>query len=159
MANLIGKGVIVGLAGGALAGKDLTGTALTGYISPRLDSIGATHEGEAVPIKDQDGKISGWIFNGDDGLSMDVDFQPQGSSIANAKLSSSLPPVLGRVEVSGLPVILVGSFADALNATTTNPWLYMGGGKITLPSDANTPATISMRLQRRSGVAASTAIV
>ena len=149
MPTMIGKGVIAGLSGATFT------CTLSGYVSPRLDSVGATHDAEAVALKDQEGKTIGWLWNGDEGLSMDIDFTPQGTSVANAKLAGGLPLPLSTITIAGMPSIAVGGFSDALNGAL---WTYLGGGKITIPADANTPATSTLRIVKRVNITSMTLI-
>ena len=66
------------------------------------------------------------------------------------------PPVGGSVAVTGMPVIVAGSFTDALNTTTTNTWIYKGGGTIKGENASNW--TGSIPLVRYPGITSAAAV-
>src|SRR5687768_8196567 len=116
-----GTGHIEGFGTAALVLNDAAGSAVAGYISPNLQSLKVTHNAGSVnEIKGQTGVVTGLLIN-DEMIECTFDFIPEGTTIANAKLSARLPEVGTRVNTANLPVVAIGSFADALNATTTNP--------------------------------------
>lgn len=141
MAIHVGKGHIHSLDGGTIA---VTG----GTVSPNMQSIRLTHGSDIQRIRAQGGD-TGAVIGSDEVLELEIDFIPQGSSIANAKTSAKLPTAPSIVTLSGLHVIAVGSFSDALNGTN---FIYEGGGTITGEAGPG-PFTMTMPLRRYAGMA------
>lgn len=162
---LIGRAHIFGIgtySSGTLTPATLaqaTAGNIAGYITPNLQTarVSDTAVGKH-DIKNQAGVVSGIIFVLDDIIECTFDFIPESSSgtntVAGALASMQLPSKGSYVTVAGLPVVPIGSFADALNASTTNPWLYEGGATINLSSESN--ATMTLPLRRLKGIAAAT---
>lgn len=152
MALLVGKANIYGLTGATAAIP-----ALTGYVSPNMQTLRVSDtQPDHKEIKSQAGEVEGKIFVQDDIIELTIDFIPQAGTIANARKSAGLPVKGSRVEISGLPVIVLGAFADALNATTNQPWFYEGGGTINGVNDDKW--TMTLPLRRYKGITADTAI-
>jgi hypothetical protein len=152
MATQVGKGHIYGLTGAAIGIASLAG-----YVSPNLQSLRIAHNtGDHKEIKDQSGEVSGKIFVPDDIIELTIDFIPEGATLAAAKLSAGLPSAGAVVTITGLAVIAIGSFADALNASSTNPWFYEGGGSINGVNDDKWSMTLPLR--RYKGITSGTAI-
>lgn len=141
MSTQIGTGHIHSLTGGALGCA-----ALAGYVSPNLTTLRLSHAAEVDNIKGQTGKTTGSISE-DDTLECTFDFLPEGTTIANAKLSAGLPAANSGFTITGLPIIACGGFTDALNtnAGNTQPWIYQGGGTINGPADGKWTATLPMK--------------
>lgn len=132
---MLGKGYIHSLTGAAAAI-----TALSGYVSPNMQSLRAGHSADSKMIKSQAGKIAGGIYE-NDFLECTIEFIPEGSTIANAKLSAGLPAAGSGVTLSGLPVIVCGGIADALNGL----WIYEAGGSINGSADGEWTATLPLK--------------
>lgn len=143
MPTQIGKAQIRTLDGAALGIATLAG-----YISPNLQSLRLVHNAEIDKVKGQNGNTKS-IASSDDFLECQFDFIPEGSSTANAKLSAGIPAALAAVVPSGLPVIKMGGWADALNVTSggqdANPWIYEGGAQINGLADGKWTATMTLR--------------
>lgn len=141
----LGKGHIYSLSGGTITMKGADGTTtLTGYVSPNLKTLKLTHSADRNEIKGQAGLTTGLIFN-NQVLECQFDIIPEGTSVANAKLSAQLPPAGCICHIASLPVIGLGFFTDALNATTTNPWIYEGGGTINGESEKEWSMTVTLK--------------
>jgi len=135
---MLGKGYIFSLDGAALA------TGLSGYVSPNLKSAKIRHVGEIERVKGQNAITKG-LLSGDEFLELNWDFIPEGTTIANAKLSAGLPTLLSVVTITGCPVINIGSFSDALNSAVGSIWIYEGGGELTGESESKWTATFPLR--------------
>lgn len=150
MSRQLGTGHIHSLAGGALACS-----ALSGYVSPNLQSLRVNHTADAERVKGQSGKTTGLIYE-DDVLECTFEVIPEGTTVANAKKSAGLPAAGTAFTISGLPVFEMGGFADALNDAGTNPWIYEGGGSITLIAAGK--STLTLPMKRYPQVASGTAV-
>ena len=137
----VGKGHIFGMGSGALGIS-----AVSGYISPNIKTLKLGHTSDVDRIKSQAGGITSLIGSGDY-LECTFDFIPEGSSIANAKLSAGIPAVLSGVTITGLPILAIGPFSDALNTngTNTQPWFYEGGGSVNGESEQKWTSTLPLR--------------
>ena len=147
-----GKGQVYSLSGGTIVLKDLAGVAIVGYVSPNLQSLRVTHNGKLDEIKGQDGEYNAFIASGEK-VECEFSFIPQGSTIANAKVSAQFPPLGSAGAISGLPVIACGSFSDVFN---TGVWYYQGGGSDNGVNDSNWTGTIT--LVRYPGITTTAAI-
>jgi hypothetical protein len=134
-----------GLLGGILRWKSPTnssvGTAISAYVSPNLQGLDFSHKGEVSKIADQGGATA-VLYVCDEWIELTFDYIPQGATSADAKNAATIPPLLSKAEICGLPVIPIGSFADGLNthtgtatsspfggdAASTQPWVYEGDG-------------------------------
>lgn len=153
MAVQQGKGQIYGLAGGTIAFTAPSGSAISGYITPDLQTLRVTHGGIKVDeIKGQDGEYNAFIVSGEK-FECEFTYIPQGTTVANAKLSAQLPPIGSSGVLSGLPVIIMGSVADVFN---TGVWYYQGGGSTSAPNDTNWTGTFT--LVRYPGITTTTAL-
>jgi len=138
MATQIGRGHIYGLAGVSCI------TGVSGSVSPNLKTLRFSHTAEVDRIRGQDGN-TGSLIAFDEVLELEISFIPEGSTIASAKVSAGLPSLLSGVTLSGLPVIAMGSYADALNTASGTPWIYEGGGSIDAESETKWAATLPLR--------------
>lgn len=123
-----------------LAMKTAAGATITGYVSPNLQSIQLSHECDVEEIKNQVGDVAA-IITRNERLKLTIEFIPQGTSYANAKEAATILAPNCFVTIAGMPIIEVGSFADALNSAD---WHYGGGAQITGPSDQRWSATIEL---------------
>lgn len=123
MSRQLGTGHIHSLSGAALACS-----ALSGYVSPNLQSYRFVHAADVEKIKGQAGKTTGVICE-DDTLEITLEIIPEGTTIANAKKSAGVPAAGTAFAVTGMPIIEAGGFTDALNTdgANTQPWIYEGG--------------------------------
>ncbi len=108
---------------------------LAGYVSPNITQPRLTHrQAGHKEVLTQVGEVGGKIFILDDVLVATIEFIPEGTSKANALLSGGLPVEGSVVNISGMPIMVVGAFADAWNnsgaGTVSNPWFYEGDGVI-----------------------------
>jgi hypothetical protein len=156
MANQIGKGHIFGFETGAF-----TCSTLSGYVSPKPETLRLTHTAEVERIKSQTTGNTDSLISHDEALECTFDVIAEGTSFANAKKSAGLPAPLSGFGITGLPIIEVGAWTDAFNVTTGgvlgNPWVYEGGGTINGFIDGKW--TLSLPMKRYPGIANVTAIV
>ncbi len=148
----IGAGHVYGLAGGTIVIKQPDGTTLSGYVSPNLKTLRSGHESEVDRIKNQGGEIASLILKGEF-FSCEFSVIPEGTTIANAKASATLPALGSSATISGLPVIAQGSASDILNSAL---WIYQGGGS--LNGDSENHWTMTLPLFRYPGITTVTAI-
>jgi len=137
-----------------------SGSAVTGYVTPNIQSGGITHGLESSKIKSTTGEYVGIILHGEmlectfdcipEGSVLDVNFATTGSP----SISARLPVVGGQVQITGLPIIPIGSFTDAFNTNATNVqrWVYEGGGSI--KGDSGSHWTMTLPLKRYPSIAA-----
>lgn len=147
---MIGKAVLAGVG-------SVTCT-ISSVADKELSSASMTHNAEAVPIKDGNGVVNGYIWNDDEGISLDIEYVAQASSLANAKTASGLPVPLTAVTIANFPVISIGGFTDALNTEAGTPWFYIGGGTINATGDATVPYTHKITIVKRKNITSTTAI-
>jgi hypothetical protein len=126
-------------------------TTVTNYAKPNIQGMGFTHSLDSSVIKSTNGEVTGLILHGEM-IECTFDFIPEGTAIAitnaagNANASAFFPPVGGSVQVTGMPVIVAGSFNDALNtgSSGTNLWIYKGGGTIKGENASNWTGSIPL---------------
>lgn len=155
MATQIGKGHIHGLDDGTpLAQADLSG-----YVSPKIETLRLSHGSDVDRIKGGQGNSEAAIYQ-DEFLECTFEVIPQGTTIANAKKAAGLPQPGQGFTTSGMEVIEIGSWADALNVTVgdpgANPWIYEGGGSINGFTDQKW--SLSLPLRRYRSISSVTAI-
>jgi len=152
MSTQLGTGHIHSLSGGALGCASLSG-----YVSPNLQSLRLSHAADVEEIKGQTGKTTGIIAE-DDTLECSFEFIAEGTTIANAKLSAGIPAAGAAFTITGLAIIAMGGFTDALNTNggNTQPWVYEGGGN--LVAVANGKITGTIPLKRYLAITSGTAI-
>jgi hypothetical protein len=151
MAVQQGKGHVFGL-GATIAFTKPDGTSLSGYVTPDIQTLRVSHQPKVDEIKGQDGEYNAFIVSGEK-VECEFTFIPQGTTIANAKLSAQMPPIGSSGAISGLPVIPFGSFADVFN---TGVWYYQGAGSDSGQNDTNWTGTFT--LVRYPGITTTTAI-
>jgi len=136
-------------------------TTVTNYAKPNIQGMGFTHSLDSTIIKSTNGEVTGLILSGEM-IECTFDFIPEGTTIAitnaagSANVSAFFPPVGGSVVVTGMPLIVAGSFNDALNTTSTNTWIYKGGGTIKGENASNW--TGSIPLVRFPGITSAAAV-
>lgn len=133
MAQQIGKGHVFGVPA-VLTMYEADGTtAISGYVAPTLNGASMTHSFDADETKNQAGDIDSVIVGMGEKVECEFDFIARGSTVANAKISATLPPPGARVAIASAPVVRVGSFTDVYNTggSNTQPWIYLGGGSLT----------------------------
>jgi hypothetical protein len=133
---------------------------LSGYVTPRMESLRLTHVAEIDKIKGLTGGNTTAMIAQDEKLECTFEVIPQGSSFANAILSAGLPAILAAFTIPGLQVIVMGAWSDALNVTgggvLGNPWIYEGGGSVNGFVDQKW--TVSLPLHRYVAIASVTLI-
>lgn len=143
MGTQIGRAKVQGMVGATLAIS-----ALAGYISPNLQSLRANHNASTDASPDQAGDTATLYFT-DEILECTFDFIPEGTTTAQAKISAGLPPAGSGVVITGLPIIQMGPFADALNVggggLGSNPWVYEGGGSLSGEAKGRWTATLPLK--------------
>jgi hypothetical protein len=157
---MIGKGEVLGLGAGSILFTNPDGTTSSGTVSPKPVSFDATHGGDVMPIKDQNGLTVGYIAN-DESIEVTFDVVPEGTTFANALTSAGIPKLLAKAVITGLKIVAIGPFSDGLNVggagILANPWIYLGGAK--LNGSADKPWGYSITLKRSPNISANTAIV
>jgi hypothetical protein len=121
----IGARNLQGLTGGTIVIKGTDGAPIAGYVSPNLQGFDLTHKATVDRVANQSGNTASLIIT-DEFIQITFDFIPQGTSLANALKSATIPPPGATAAITGLPIIPIGSFADGLNTdgTSTQPWIY-----------------------------------
>lgn len=152
MALQFGNFSLYGTGTGALAIA-----AITGYISPNLDSLRLIDNApDAVESKGQTGEVDGLIIPEDTILECTFELRPRGTSETNARKSASLPTKGATIVISNLPVIEVGAFSDALNNSSGSPWFYLGGGQIN--GAGSDKWSLTLPLKRYKNITSGTAV-
>lgn len=117
-----GKGHIDGITG-TIAFTNPDGSALSGYISPNIQSLRVTHAGKLDEIKGQDGEYNSFLIAGEK-FECEFNFIPEGTTKANARAAAQMPKLGSAGTLTGLAVIPMGSVADVFAGV----WYYLGGG-------------------------------
>jgi hypothetical protein len=152
--TIIGKGLIVGFGTGNVAHGSVVG-AVAGTVLMNVQNLRTKQSADVSQVKDQNGeivaKISSGVF-----YEVDIDFIPEGTTIANAVSAAAFPALLAAVTLSAFPVIVSGdgTITDLLNSAL---WVYEGGGQISGVSDKNWSCTMTIR--RYPGITTLTPIV
>lgn len=134
--------------------------ALSGYVTPNVQSLRATHVVDADRIKSSAGIVTG-VIGEDDGIECTFEVIPEGTTIAQAiadsKKAAGLPTAPSAFTITGLPIIACGPFSDAFNTngTSTQPWIYEGGGSWNGVNDGKW--TMTLPLRRYQGITSGTA--
>lgn len=133
------------------------GGSIAGYVMPITSGISLQHQSSRDLLLDGDGEVSG---SGAWGEYLEATFTlvPSGTTLANARVSATLPTIMSTVAITGADVVAVGSFADAFNTngSSTQKWIYEGGGSLGFTQSGQ--ATMTMPLRRYSAIAGGTAI-
>jgi hypothetical protein len=134
MATMQSKGHVFGLYTGDIKFLASDGsTAFTGYVQfdKNNQSLELKHNGTVDRIVGQTGEITSLIAHGEH-LEVTLDFIPEGATLAAAKAGAAIPPGVYGAKITGLPIIIMGSFSDALNTDggSTQPWFYEFDGTI-----------------------------
>lgn len=120
------------------------GLVISGYVSPDMESYDISHEADTDEVRNSKGEVVGHIgYN--NRITLTVNFIPAGTTVAIAKLTAALPDVNGTCIISNAPVIEVGGYPDAINALTTNRWIYAGGGSIKTTQIGKATGTITLK--------------
>jgi hypothetical protein len=136
----IGKGYIETLYAASVIIQTPAGADINGYATPNLRSLKLTHSATVDRIPGPDGLIRGIIGN-NEFVECAWDYIPEGGSHTAAKISAQLPTVPSAIVVSGLPVIIIGPFADVFNGV----WIYEGGGSLSADSESKWMASFTLR--------------
>jgi len=144
----------IGGAPATLTVYDAAGSAVvSGYVSPLMEGQDLTHNADSELIRNSLGEVVG-VVTYNNNLELTISFIPAATdSVANAKLSASLPDAGGTVIIADAPVVEIGGYTDALNAATGNRWIYKGGGSI--KTTATGVARMTLPLVRYAGISAS----
>jgi hypothetical protein len=144
----------IGGAPATLTVYDAAGSAVvSGYVSPLMDGQDLTHNADSELIRNSLGEVVG-VVTYNNNLELTISYIPAAThSVANAKLSASLPDAGGTVVIADAPVVEIGGYTDALNAATGNRWIYKGGGSI--KTTATGVARMTLPLVRFAGITAS----
>jgi hypothetical protein len=114
-------------AAGTIAWKNPDGTAFApgaGYVSPNLQGLDYSHKGKVDKILNQAANTGALVIT-DEYIELSFDYIPQGTSDATARAAAAVPPLGSSATITNLPIIQIGTFADALNAAN---WIYEGDG-------------------------------
>jgi hypothetical protein len=122
MSTQVGSGGIYGLATLALGIASLSG-----YVSPKQETLGLTGQADFTEELGQTGDVD-QIVGANKGVSCQFRFKPRGSSFANARLSLGIPNICAGVTITGLDIIACFGFTDVFNTNggNTQPWIFTG---------------------------------
>ena len=162
MATLIGRGYIFGLAT-----LSFGITSLSGYVSPKVDTLALSHNADFTEEMDQTGLIDAVIGN-PRGVTCQFRFKPRSQSgapnggtndVAHALKAAGIPQVAAGVTINGLQIIAFGGFTDVFNTDAGNqqPWIYDGSGSLEGSNDGLWTGVLTLR--RYIGITNATAIV
>jgi len=126
-----------------------------GYVMPTVTGYNLTHNAEVARTKDGNGDIDAVTGHGEY-IECQFDLLATGTSLANARLSATVPPVMSTVVIAGADVIACGPFADAVNSGSGSRWIYEGGGSVKFTADGH--ATLSLTLRRYPNITGGVAI-
>lgn len=162
----VGKAHIEAFGSAAISGLvTITPFSVTGWASPNMQSLRPTHSADGMAeIKAQaGGAITGLIFNTDDVIECTFDFIPEAGASINTKAAAAItggvPIRSSYVLISGLPVIYIGAFSDALNASSASsgsPWIYLGGASWAASNEGIW--TMTLPLKRYLNIASATVL-
>ena len=128
---------------------------ISGYIMPTVTGYNLTHNGEVARTKDGNGDIDAVTGHGEF-IEGQFEMLCTGTSLANARISATIPTLMATVVISGADVIACGPFADAVNSGSGSRWIYEGGGSVKFSQDGH--ATLSLTLRRYPNIAGGVAI-
>lgn len=116
---------------GTFTGGTLGITALTGYVSPRIDALSVNHNNDVVMDTDVSGDIVRLSASGEY-LECQMTLIPDGTSQANALKAGGKPVALAGVTITGLPIVAMGSWSNAWNTNGSDSpenhqWIYIEG--------------------------------
>lgn len=152
-----GKGYVYGTPASFTA-YDTSNVSLgAGYISPATESASVTHNADVERVQDSDGDFAAVIMTGEY-VECAFDLRPEGTSVANAKLAATLPPIGATFQITGMPIIAVGAFVDVFNTdgSDAKKWIYEGGGQLRMTNTGK--AMVSLTLRRYQGITPGAAI-
>lgn len=143
-----GKGYVYGNPGAFVLYPNDSGTAISGYISPAIESCNLTYNAEIEEIKSEGGDIVATIHSGGH-LEATFELRPEGDSVAEAKASARIPDMGATMQLTGMPVIAAGPFSDAFNTDGSgilaNRWLATGQGSIRTTQSGKAMVTATFR--------------
>jgi len=133
---------------------------ITGYLSPKLSSLGLTHESASEEIVDQFGEVD-QVFYWREKFSMAVEIIPRAGNLADRIKTAAIPKAGGLCAIRRMPVLEAGSVADVLNTTDFSAvtvgaaqqieWIYPGGASWNFVDEGK--MTLSLPLVRYPGIA------
>jgi len=119
-----------------------------GYVTPTVNGYNLTHNADIQRTKNGEGDVDNTTGSGEF-LECQFDLFPTGSSLAAARLSAQVPPLMSTVVISGADVVACGPFTDAVNVTSggiqANRWIYEGGGSVKFANDGAAILTLTLR--------------
>lgn len=127
-----------------------SGTAVSGYVMPTVNSANITHNGQTNETKNTSGDVDAVTVSGEY-IECAFTLIPTGTSNANALLAATVPEANSTVTISGARQIAVGPFADALNVASsgslpdTARWIYTTGGSLAISSEGHAALNLTMR--------------
>lgn len=153
MATQVGSGGIYGLATLALGIASLSG-----YVSPKFETLGLTGQAQFDEELGQTGDVD-QLVGVNRGVSCQFRFKPRGSSFANARLSLGIPNICAGVTITGLDIIVCFGFTDVFNTngTNTQPWIF--NGEFNIEGTHTGLWTANLTLRRYLLITSATAIV
>jgi len=162
--RIVGTSTVSGTPGSftMYSPSDGTTAVISGYVSPVITGINLQHAVESAMNKDHKGDVVGVVTHGEH-LEATFELIPEGSTLANALKSATIPPDGATIVITGLDVIQVGTFPDALNVSgstlpTSARWIYMGGASIRETNDPGQPAALSVPAKRFPLITGGTAV-
>jgi len=158
MATQVQRGHVFGLSGVTILLNTPAGAVISGYVQPNLQSLRLVDNGDVDVIKDQGGEIGSYIFSGQ-WLECTINFIPEGTTIANAKISAQAPTHGAGMLITGMPIIAMGPFTDAwnTNGAQSQPWVYFPSANLDHSNDQKAMGSYTFR--RAIGITSAIAIV
>lgn len=144
------QGLNTDVAYGAIAFTNPDGTSFAGYVSPNLQSFQLKPSAKTDKIAGQDGYTTG-LMGSDEMLEMTFDFIPEGDSKTHALASAGFPGHLASAQITGLPIIAIGPFADALNTNgaSAQPYFFEMDAQLNGKAVGYWDGTITLRRYRK----------
>jgi len=156
MATLIGRGVVTGFAGAATITWP-NGDTISGTVTRNTESLDVSVQGNLREQENNANEVTS-LVGSRDLLELSWNFVPDGATIAAGVLSAGVPQSGARMEVSGFPIIKMGSFSDGLNtnAGNTQDWIIQPNARIVGSKDG--PWAVQFSARRYLGITDATPV-
>ena len=141
-----GKGYVYGTPASYTAFDTANTTLGAGYLSPATEGVSVTHNADVERVQDADGDFAAVILTGEY-VECSFDLRPEGSSVSDARLAATLPPIGATFQITGMPIIKVGAFVDVFNTNGSDAkkWIYEGGGQVRGTNTGKYMVTLPLR--------------
>ena len=119
------------------------------YVSPIITSFDITHHAKEDTTMNQNGDIVATLTCGEY-IECSFELIPFGSTTAAAKDSAYIPPDNSVCTITGMPIIKVGTFTDALNVAggalpQSAKWIYASGWNLHMVNESKGTARVTLR--------------